>query len=501
MKRVHLAIFALILACPGSFTHAAKHSTSDPAAAPSPSAQLIGLALSPSPIDEDLRRLTDTVGGRMTGTPAMARAIDWALDAFRSAGVEAHAEAYTLPLTWAEGATRLEILGTGAFPVTVISEGWSAPTPPSGIEAELVYVGNGSDADFARLGTRIRGSILLSDMPVIETWADLTDEYDRELAIKERGVKAGAAAMLWVGARDRRLMYRHTDTANGELSPVPMATLAREDGLRLARLAEHASAPIRVRLTMPNIVGGPAPERNVVAEIRGRERPDEIVVLGAHLDSWDLGTGALDNGCNSALVIAAARIIKASGLRPRRTLRFVLFSGEEQGYQGSHAYVLAHRNEMDRTRAALIIDDGVGRIRGFSLSGRADATAALASAFQPLTVFDAHHLSLDGSLGTDNFDFLLEGVPTLVADQDPASYMKNYHASSDTFDKVDLPQLHQNLAVMTTAMYAIADHDSELAPRLTHAGIDRTLVSTGLDKEMKTGGYWDAWISGKRGRP
>lgn len=499
MKRIHPATFALILGCPGLLTHAAT-SAPTPATTP-PSARLIGLALSPSPIDEDLRRLTDTVGARMTGTPAMARAIDWALDAFRAAGIEAHTETYTLPLTWVEGTTRVEVQGPGAFPITAVSEGWSAPTPASGIEAELVYVGNGSDADFARLGTRVRGAILLSDMPVIETWADLTDEYDRELAIKARGVKAGAAAMLWVGARDRRLMYRHTDTANGELSPVPMATLAREDGLRLARLAQHASAPLRVRLTLPNLVGGPAPERNVVAEIRGRELPDEIVVLGAHLDSWDLGTGALDNGCNSALVIAAARIIKESGLRPRRTLRFVLFSGEEQGYQGSHAYVLAHRNELDRTRAALIIDSGVGRIHGFTLAGRADAQPALERALQPLRVFDAQHLSLEGSLETDNFDFLLEGVPTLVADQAPATYMQNYHAASDTFDKVDLPQLHQNLAVMTTAMYAIADHDTALAPRLTHEGIEKILVSTGLDKDMKSGGYWDAWIAGKRGRP
>ena len=498
MNGIRLASLSLLLVCLDT-AGAAQPSPVQPS--DSPAVRIIGRALSPSPLSEDLRRLTDEVGGRMTGTPAMARAIDWALDAFKSAGVQAHAETYTLPLTWAEGATRLEVLGPAAFPITVVSEGWSAPTPAGGIEAELVYVGDGSEADFARLGTRLRGAILLADMPVIETWADLTGEYDRELAIKERGVKAGVTAMLWIGARDRRLMYRHTDTVDGELSPVPMATLAREDGLRLARLAQHATTPVRLRLSMPNLVGGPAPERNVVAEIRGREHPEEVVLLGAHLDSWDLGTGALDNGCNSALVIAAARIIQESGLRPRRTLRFVLFSGEEQGYQGSHAYVLQHREEMEHTRAALIIDDGVGRISGFSLSGRADAQAILARTLQPLSVFDANHLSLDGSLGTDNFDFLLEGVPTLVADQDPANYMRNYHAASDTLDKVDMPQLAQNLAIMASAMYAIADEPAPLAPRLTHAQIDKTLVSTGLDKEMKTGGYWKAWTEGKRGRP
>jgi len=516
MSRIRLALPLLILSglCPPAPAAAAQTTAQQAPSQPPParqassrrtslppSATIIGRALSPSPLGEDLRRLTDEVGGRMTGTPAMARAIDWALNAFKAAGVEAHAETYTLPLTWAEGPTRLEVLGPAAFPIALVSEGWSAPTPAGGIEAELVHVGEGSDADFARLGTRLRGAIALVDMPVIETWADLTDEYDRELAIKRRGVQAGVSAMLWIGARERRLLYRHTDTAEGELSPLPMATLAREDGLRLARLAQASSTPVRVRLTMPNVIGGPAPERNVVAEIRGREHPEEVVLLGAHLDSWDLGTGALDNGCNSALVIAAARIIHESGLRPRRTLRFALFSGEEQGYQGSRAYVLQHREEMERTRAALIIDDGVGRISGFTLSGRADAQPALQWALQPLAVFDANHLSLEGSLGTDNFDFLLEGVPTLVADQEPANYMKNYHAASDTFDKVDLHQLAQNLAVMATALYAIADTDAPLAPRLTHAQIEQTLISTGLDKEMKTSGYWEAWTGGKRGRP
>ncbi|MBS0611568.1 MAG: hypothetical protein JSS24_00165, partial [Proteobacteria bacterium] len=282
MNSIRLGLLPLLLACSGIASAAQSATPASPPA--SASTLIIGRALSPSPLAEDLRRLTDEVGGRMTGTPAMARAIDWALNAFKAAGVDAHAETYMLPLTWSEGATRLEIVGPVAFPITVVSEGWSAPTPAGGIEAELVHVGDGSEADFARLGVRIRGAILLADMPVIQTWADLTEEYDRELAIKERGVRAGASAMLWIGARDRRLMYRHTDTVDGEISPLPMATLAREDGLRLARLAQNSAAPVRVRLSMPNNVGGPAPERNVVAEVRGREHPEEVVVLGAHLD-------------------------------------------------------------------------------------------------------------------------------------------------------------------------------------------------------------------------
>lgn len=464
------------------------------------SSAIVGNVMTSSAYVEDLRRLTDDVGGRVTGSPAMSRAIDWALSAFRDAGVEAHAESYTMPLTWAEGATRLEILSGIRFLLSVVSEGWSAPTPADGIEAELLHIGNASASDFQAAGERVRGSILLVDSPVIQTWADLDEEYNRAVPIKSRAVAAGARAILWTGARDHKLMYRHTDTVAGELSPIPMATVAREDAMRLARLADASATPIRVRLTMPNAVGGPAQERNVVAEIKGRDRPEEFVVLGAHLDSWDLGTGALDNGCNSALVIAAARAIKASGLQPRRTIRFVLFSGEEEGFQGSRAYAVQHRPELDHTRAMIVVDDGVGRITGFSLSGRSDLVDPLKEVLKPLSAFGGAELSLAGSLGTDNVDFMLEGVPTLIADQDPASYMQNYHAASDTFDKVDLHQLAQNIALTAAVAYRIADQPRPLGRRLSRAEIGTLLESTGLAQDMKLVGMWEEWAAGHRGR-
>ena len=217
-------------------------------------------------------------------------------------------------------------MNKSGFPLTLVSEGWSAPTPAAGIEAELLHIGNGTPADFERAGKRARGAILLVDSAVIESWDDLNNEYDRAMPIKQRAVAAGARAVLWMAGREHRLLYRHTDTVDGELSPLPMATVAREDAMRLARLSDFRSAPVRVRLTMPNVIGGPAQERNVIGEIRGREHPEQVVVLGAHLDSWDLGTGALDNGCNAALVIAVARAIQASGLQAlhqnlKRTLR------------------------------------------------------------------------------------------------------------------------------------------------------------------------------------
>jgi Zn-dependent M28 family amino/carboxypeptidase len=238
----------------------------------------------------------------------------------------------------------------------------------------------------------------------------------------------------------------------------------------------------------------------VIAEIAGREHPERIVVLGAHLDSWDLGTGALDNGCNAALVVAAARAIAASGLRPRNTIRFVLFSGEEEGFQGSRAYVVQHRSELDRMQAMVVVDSGAGRITGFSLSGRSDVLQPLREVMAPLASFDAAQLSLSGSLGTDNVDFMLEGVPTLSADQEPANYMQNYHAASDTYDKVDLRQLAQNTAFIAATVYGIAERTEPLGPRLSRADITQLLDSTGLAREMKIGGLWEAWAAGLRGR-
>lgn len=461
---------------------------------------IIGRALTASQEAEDLRRLTDEIGGRVTGTPAMARAIDWALEAFGAAGLKTYTEGYTMPLTWSEGTTRLEILNATPFPIALVSEGWSAPTPPGGIEADLVPVADGTEADFARVGTRAHGAILLVDAPVIHSWEDLDNEYDRALPIKQRAVAAGASAVLWMAGRERRLLYRHTDTVDGELSPLPMATVAREDAMRLARLSEARQSPLRVRLSMPNLIGGVASERNALAEIRGRELPEEVVILGAHLDSWDLGTGALDNGCNAALVIAAARAIHSAGLKPRRTIRFVLFSGEEEGFQGSRAYVRQHRAELDRLRSMVVVDDGVGRITGFSLSGRADIVPALHEIVAPLGALDASALSLSGSLGTDNVDFMLEGVPTLAADEDPANYMQNYHAASDTYDKVDLHQLALNTAIVAAVVFGIADHRGPLGPRLSRDEISKLLEQTGLDKEMKITGLWPAWAAGQRGR-
>jgi carboxypeptidase Q len=257
---------------------------------------------------------------------------------------------------------------------------------------------------------------------------------------------------------------------------------------------------VRVRLTMPNKIGGPIEQQNVVGEIRGYEKPDEIVVLGAHLDSWELGTGALDNGCNAALVIEAARAIKASGLLPRRTIRFILFSGEEEGLYGSWAYVKEHRAEMDKYRGVVIFDSGIGRVTGYSLGGRRDIEPAVREILKPFAGWGVDDHSYDASWGTDHFDFLLEGVPNLVANQEVANYLQNYHAASDTFDKVDIRELKLNTVLAAVTAWGIADRAEPIGPRYSRAQIENLMKESGLDQELKTLGMWADWESGARGR-
>lgn len=461
---------------------------------------IIQSALGVSPLAENLRILTDVIGGRVTGSPAADKAVGFAVEAFRRAGVdEVHTEKFIVPVGWSEGRTRLEVLSPEPFPVRLVSVGWSPPTPVGGITADIVDVGSGDAAGFSKAGDLAQGAIVLVHTSLLVTWDDLFNEYMVDPAIIDRAQKAGAAGIFWMSTRPNLLLYRHTNIVDGQLEPLPQAIVAREDAERIVRFI-NAGEKVHVHWDMPNLVTGPVESENVVAEIRGSESPDEFVLLGAHLDSWELGTGALDNACNAAMVIDAARAIHSSGTIPRRSIRFVLFTGEEQGMIGSAAYARSHRAELDRMIAAIIVDSGSGRITGYSLSGRKDILAPLRQALDPVASLGAGDLTLDAELGTDNFDFLLEGVPTLVANQDAANYMLNYHAASDTFDKVDIPQLKKNTAITAVSAYAIADREERIGPRQTRVQIEQLLKQTGLDRQMRLTGFWPLWEKGDRGR-
>lgn len=467
--------------------------------AQSPVDKLLHEAQQAPTLEKNLHVLTDEIGGRVPGTPAMGRAVQWGMNAFKAAGGEnVHTEPVQLAASWTEGNTQVEVVSPVQFRVRAVSLTWTAPASSPAQGLPVVDVGRGTAQDFEKAAS-LKGAVALVHSHTMKTWDDLFEEYLKQTALLNAAKKAGAAAVAFISTREQDLLYRHIGSFNDHINHYAQLLIAREDGERIARLLA-AGKPVRLKYAIPNRVGGPITAQNVVAEIRGREKPNEIVVIGAHLDSWELGTGALDNGCNAALVIEALRAIKAAGLQPRRTIRFVLFTGEEEINVGSLAYTRAHQNELDNTVAMLTWDEGTGKTTGFSLGGRKDLEGPIKRLLEPIQQFGANVLTTDAFVGTDNMDFLLEGVPNLVANQEEANYLINYHASSDTYDKVDLPQLRKHIVIAAYLTYAIAENPERLGPRQNRAQIEALIRETHLDDQLKAFGLWEAWAGGTRGR-
>ncbi len=383
------------------------------------------------------------------------------------------------------------------FVVRAVSVAWAPALAPVK-HVPVVDVGDGTAADFQKAGD-ISGKLVLVHTIVLKTWDDLFAEYSKAPPVIDLAVKAKAKAIAFMATREHDILYRHTNAGAGEIDRLPMVIVAREDGERMARLLAAGNL-VWADLSIPNQLGGPVKTSNVIAEIRGSEKPDEFVILGAHLDSWELGTGALDNGCNAALVVDALRAIKASGVKPRRTIRFVLFSGEEQGLIGSRVYAFSHRAELDKAAGVIIYDSGTGKTTGFSLGGRKDVVYTAKDLIAPLAQFGVKDVLTTMEWGTDHFDFMLEGVPTFVAEQEEANYLENYHAVSDTYDKVDFAQLKKHVAEAAWLSVGIADLPARTWPRLTHDQIEQTMRESNSVEMLKADGIWDDWVSGQRGQ-
>lgn len=462
-------------------------------------AQLLDAIDQSKSIDPTLRFVCDELGPRPAGTPAMQRAVDWSVEAFREAGVDdVHREEFTIPTLWHEGATEVEVTAPVAFPVQAAATAWTPATRRRGIEAEVLDGGQ-RPGDIERLGERARGNIILVRLDQVQSFYDLgVEQRDAILALRE-AVEVGAAAMLLVSTRPDRLLYRHVHSVNGEIDPIPSALVTREDGLRIGRLLE-AGHTVRARLRLPNRIETNVRDANVVAEIRGTEKPEEIVLLGAHFDSWDMGTGCLDNGVNVTLVIEVARAMMRAGVRARRTIRFVLFSGEEAGLIGSWAYVRRHRDELDRYVAVIVHDMGLGEIEGYALNGRAKLEEPLRAALEPLGRGAPQRHTADAFFGSDHFDFLLEGVPALVAMQDTSDYVRPYHSAADTYNRVTPGALRQRIRTAAMAAFGIADLPERFGPRLDREQVASLLDRTQLDEQMKFLGFFEQWENGSRGR-
>jgi len=246
--------------------------------------------------------------------------------------------------------------------------------------------------------------------------------------------------------------------------------------------------------------GSVGEQHNVVAEYRGRENPDEWVLLGAHLAPQATASGAIDISCDAASVIEAARDISRTAMHPKRSIRFVLFTGEERRMLGSWAYVRAHRAELDHARTAIIFYSGCRRVTGYSVDGRSDIEAGLRDAMKPIESLGAAHFVLGTKTGTDDFDFLLEGVPTMSAFPVLMPVSVDSPMPPPNSGKSQLADLKHNIAVVAVTAFGIAERTEPIGPRQSRADIETLLEKLGVDVQMKIDGLWPLWESGERGR-
>ena len=461
--------------------------------------RLVAALLGDTPMIDDLRDLTDEIGGRPTGSLANQRSVEWAAERFRQAGVEVRVEPFEMPELWLERSAAATIVGEGvSFAPRIAAMPYSTATPAGDLVAPLLDGGRGGEDDFARLGEAAGGAVVLIETDELLDVEGLFREYTEGAAIEERAFAAGVAGLVYQGSRPGNQLYRH-NASRGTENEHPLAVMERDGAARALRLLRDGRE-LSIRLDVDLVEGGPHTSHNVVGEIKGSATPEEFVVIGAHLDSWGLGDGALDNGCNVALVIDLARQMKRLGLVPRRTIRFALWNGEEQGLFGSWGYTQTRAGELDRTVMASSYDIGSGRIGGFFTGGRPEVLPVLERSLAPVAGLGPFvHFDVP-IVGTDNYDFMMQGVANLVANMESANYGPHYHARSDTFDKVDLEQLRLNAAIAAAVTWGFANDDVPWR-RQTRAEIQQLIDTTDLGQQMKTfWGLFAAWESGERGR-
>jgi len=415
---------------------------------------------------EFLTELSDKVGARVTGTPQAQKAIDWGVAKMRSIGLEnVHAEKWQLWRGWARGSAEAEILSPVRHKLHVDAMGWTGSTPSGGAEAELVAV-NMFDLDQEiKNVSKLKGKIALvvaKGSPKKGFDMIFVDFGDFLRAAS----KAGAIAVIGGqgGSRASGMNLTHTGILGFDADfAVPVVSMTAEDQGQLERFLDTGITP-RVRFNVQNAFSnGPVDSANVIGEIRGRENPEQVLVVGAHLDSWDLSQGATDNGTGSASVLGAAEAIMHSGLKPRRTIRFVLFTGEEQGLDGSFAYVKQHQAEMPNHLGDLVLDEGQGPVKEFQLGGRDDLVAS----FTPFSKLleNIREIKVDEKVesGTDTLPFSIAGLPGINMNQDSPEYKYTHHSAADALEAVKRDVLVQNATVMAMTAFWIADRPERFA--------------------------------------
>jgi carboxypeptidase Q len=428
-----------------------------------PASRLIGAALADAAAWQRLAELTDTFGPRLSGSRALEDAIQWAIREMQRDGLEhVRAEPVMVP-RWVRGRERLEITSPYPAGLVMLGLGNSVGTPPGGIEAELLVV-SGFD-ELERRAGEAAGRIVLFNVPYVD--------YSTTVVYRTNGpsraARAGAVAALVrsVGVDGLRTPHTGMLTYQGDARQIPGAAIPVEDATRLERMVARGS--VRLRLTMEAAMHDDVESANVVGEIVGRERPAECVVVGGHLDSWDVGSGAIDDGGGCVVTWEAVRLMKALDLRPRRTVRVVLFTNEENGLRGGAAYRDRHAAELPGHVLMIESDGGVFRPRGFGFTGPIRAREAVTTIASLLAGIQADRIGPAGG-GADIGPAVQAGqVPAMSLDVDTSQYFKYHHTEADTVDKLDPVDMARCVAAIAVMAYVVADLPQRLGDEVSTA--------------------------------
>jgi carboxypeptidase Q len=396
-----------------------------------------------------LASLCDGVGHRLAGSPGLEAAVVWGHAALEADG---HANVVSEPVmvpAWTRGDESLTVLTPRVRKISMLGLGNSVGTGGDALVGDVVVA-----TSFEELGPEVEGKIVLFDVPM-GTTPPMIQHYGA--AVKFRGAgpreaaRHGAAAVLVRSVTSRSLNTPHTGVTvyGDEVDPIPAAAITTEDAGWIHRLLD-AGVPVSVRLTMDAQMGEDAPSHNVVAEIRGRELPDQIVVVGGHLDSWDVGQGAHDDGAGVVESMEALRLIASLDEAPRRTVRVVLFTNEENGLRGGRAYAKAHKDEVHV--AAVEIDLGGGWPLSWGASGTDEQMAWLRAAAAPVGL-----PVTDGGGGADISPMKADGVLQIGLRPDDTHYFDVHHTDADTLDKVDPEALAEATGAVAALVWRLAD--------------------------------------------
>jgi carboxypeptidase Q len=443
-----------------------------------------------------LKVLSDQFGGRLTGSQAYNDSAAWAAAQFRAMGIKnVRLEKFTIAHGWERGRASAMMLVPHKRPLALEPLGWTTSTPAKGIKGDVALLEEITPEKIKEEAEEIKGHIVMIDLKKVFE-GGFPNAFGNFVASFQRLKDAGAIAVLLPDSTPNNVLNAFSPLWGTEVPNLPVAQVGREDAQFIERYVERNEGrneenPLTIEFKYENKVTGPTEVSNVVAEIPGRETPDEWVIVGAHLDSWDYGTGAQDNGSGCAMVMEAARAIAESGRTPRRSIRFALWGGEEQGLLGSTAYVRAHSAELAKCIAVLNTDNGAGHPKGWKVEGRTD----LAQALKPisellLTNLSGNGISQETSFDTDHGPFMLEGVPALDLWVDMSKYGDVHHKSSDTIDKVDAHNLSAGAAIVAVTAYAVADNLKPLAPRLDHTAVGEIIRKANLENFLQAIGMW-----------